>query len=221
MKKLTSILIVVMFIAFSNNLSAQFSFSVSPGFNLNGASFGYKINKVVPYIGFQYFSAGYSVSETGKRVNYTTNQIEDYTDELTMSGGLIIPNIGVKYFFLSRNDINAYGNILISKPIIYGKSTEDGDPNDDFNNKIKNTNFLAGGLGFGVEYNFSENFSIGGEFGIRYFTGNYSESEDRTINDPNTGDPITYKKEIRGNANFSPTYTKITLNYYFGKKKKE
>ena len=80
---------------------------------------------------------------------------------------------------------------------------------------------MAGGLGFGVEYNFSENFSIGGEFGIRYFTGNYSESEDRTINDPNTGVPITYKKEMKGNVNFSPTYTKITLNYYFGKKKKE
>lgn len=222
MKNGIRILSVLLIMVFSNTLSAQFSFGISPGSNINGAYFGYKINKIVPYVGFQYFNVGYTGSTTGKRTNYTTNQIDDYTDDFSIRQGFMIPSFGVKYFIISQNRINAYANILIAKPIVFGELIVDDVPNEDFNNQIENLNLWAGGLGFGVEYNFSDNFSIGGEYGIRYLTSTNSfEGYERTIYDPVTNDPITYRQKISGTFNFSPTYTKITLNYYFDKKKEE
>jgi hypothetical protein len=76
---------------------------------------------------------------------------------------------------------------------------------------------------FGSEYFFSENFSFGGEFGLRmllvdtnmpqdspYFVYNY---------DPGTGTYVfvqgTQRRETNIKFNFSLTYATFTLNYYF------
>lgn len=219
MKTLKNILVICIVLIVSNNASAQFSFGVSPGLTLNSSYFGYKINKFVPYVGFQYLNIRYKMIETGKKVNYNINQIEDYSEENLMNAGLLIPNIGVKYFFISQNNLKAYSNLMFSKPFLYGNMKENGEIVDDFDDQIKNLKIWGGELGFGAEYYFSENFSIGGEFGIRFLTAKYTETKDRTIQDPNTRENVNYTRNIESNYNINPTYSKIVVNYYFGQKK--
>ena len=45
----------------------------------------------------------------------------------------------------------------------------------------------GGELGFGMEYFFDENFSLGGEFGLRYLHLRYKDSYNDEIYNPNTG----------------------------------
>ncbi len=189
--KLLLLLCAVIFM--TNNGFGQFSFGVSPGIGLNSAYFGYKINnKIVPYISLQYLNANYKYEFDG----------EDYNEEIDFKGNLLIPNIGVKYFFKQQNNLQAYLSLNFSKPIFSGKiDVDDNDFEEDFEEAIKNTSIWGGEFGFGIEYFFDENFSLGGEFGIRHFNFKYNERDE--------GD----ETDVRININ--PTFSKITLNYYF------
>lgn len=70
-------------------------------------------------------------------------------------------------------------------------------------------------FGFGVEYFFDENFSLGGEFGLRYFNFRYNDSNEREIYNPNTGNYMDTEIKNDYSFNMSPTFSKISLNYYF------
>ena len=189
--KLLLLLCAVLLI--TNEGFGQFAFGVSPGIGLNSAYFGYKINsKIVPYVSLQYLNANYKYEFDG----------EDYNEEIDFKGNLLIPNIGVKYFFKQQNNLQAYLSLNFSKPIFSGKiDVDDNDFEDDFEEAIKNTSIWGGEFGFGIEYFFDENFSLGGEFGIRHFNFKYNETDE--------GD----ETDVRININ--PTFSKITLNYYF------
>ena len=54
MKKSLKISIVTVILLFSKNNFAQFTFTVNPGINYNGATFGLKTGKWLPYIGITY-----------------------------------------------------------------------------------------------------------------------------------------------------------------------
>jgi len=194
----------------------QFSFGVSPGIGLNSAYFGYKVdNKFVPYIGFQYLNAKFKYEESGQRYDWDLNQIMSYSETNEFSGSLYIPNIGIKYFVKQQNKIQAYLSLNLSKPLLSGKLKYDGEEDEDFKEDIKNISMWGGEFGFGVEYFFDENFSLGGEFGLRYIHLNYEESRDREIYNPDIGDYQNVKIEDNFKFNASPTFSKISLNYYF------
>ncbi len=194
----------------------QFSFGVSPGIGLNSAYFGYKVdNKFVPYIGFQYLNAKFKYEESGQRYDWDLNQIMSYSETNEFSGSLYIPNIGIKYFVKQQNKIQAYLSLNLSKPLLCGKLKYDGEEDEDFKEDIKNISMWGGEFGFGVEYFFDENFSLGGEFGLRYIHLNYEESRDREIYNPDIGDYQNVKIEDNFKFNASPTFSKISLNYYF------
>ena len=217
----TKILLLVLFTALVliNKSYGQFSFGVSPGIGLNSAYFGYKINnKIVPYIGFQYLNAKFKYEESGEKYDWDLNQVVSYSEKNVFSGSLYIPNIGVKYFIKQQNKIKAYLSLNISKPLLSGNLKYDGEEDEDFKESIKNISMWGGEFGFGVEYFFDENFSIGGEFGLRYLHLKYNDTYESDLYNPNTGNYQDTEIENDYRFNMSPTFSRISLNYYFLKR---
>ncbi len=183
----------------SANVFSQFSFGVSPGLSFNGASFGYQIDeKMVVYGGLQYGKINYSY-----KVDYGSSD-----SKAKVKGQLFVPNIGVKYFVYTQNQIKAYTTLTLSKPMVTAKfNLEDEDVEDVLDSQVEGLKLWGGELGFGTEYFFDDNFSLGGEFGLRYIRvkSNYSYESNYNAHD--------VEEDLK--LSLSPTYTKISLNYYF------
>ncbi len=194
----------------------QFSFGVSPGFGLNSAYFGYSINdKIVPFIGFQYLNAEYNYEESGERYNYDLNEVESYLAKTEFSGHVFLPNIGVKYFFLKKNKIQTYSSLCFSKAFITGKFQRNETDTEELDFYFENMNMWGAELGFGMEYFFDENFSLGGEFGLRHIHINSTESYIYEFYNPNTDEFQESTIESEMKLNMNPTFSKISLNFYF------
>jgi opacity protein-like surface antigen len=213
----TKLILIVLAIFFLSTKSyCQISFGVSPGIALNSAYFGYKVNeKLIPFIGFQYANAKFKLEESGEEFDYDLGRVVSYSNETTFSGSLYVPNIGAKYFIKQQNKINAYVTLCLSKPFLSGKLKNDGEVDEDFKEEIKKISMFGGEFGFGVEYFFDENFSIGGEFGLRYLHLKYKDTFDDEFYNPNTGDYQTTEIKDDFRYNVSPTYSKIAFNFYF------
>ena len=211
---------IVVLAVITSPVFGQFYFSASPGMSLNGASFGYKTGKFVPYAGLQMLSAKFAV-ENNDFENPTLGVIEEHIIKTEVKANIIIPTIGAKYFIVESNKLKAYLDLSLSKPFLSAKVelTDNGDPidpemTDQIEESVKDVKLFGGEFGFGVEYFFDDNFSVGGEFGLRYLNGKFSQSNEDTYYDGNTDVPVTYTTDV--NLNLMPTYTKVSLNFYFG-----
>ncbi len=208
-------LCLLMAITISTNGFGQFSFGVSPGLNFNSAYFGYKVGKVVPYVGFQYARAKMGVKDESIERDWYTGKVFKETFDEDVSINLYVPHIGAKYFILERNKIQAYVNAVIAKPLI---SVNESDTLENIKDEAKKLSLWGAELGFGMEYFFDDNFSIGGEFGIKYLFMKYQDFEDEYYEEYDENFNIVQNKatlEQKLTLNFSPTYSKISFNYYF------
>ena len=215
MKKKISFLFIIAFVL-SINSYGQFSFGVSPGVKFNSAYFGYKINnKIVPFLCFQLLYSTYTFEETGEKFDYDKNEVVSYLVETDFSGIIFLPSLGVKYFFIKKNKIHPYFSLCFSKAFVGGKLKHNGEDDDEFNNVINNLNMWGGELGFGMEYFLDGNISLGAEFGIRHFQIKSQDSFTYEFYNPNTGEfqDSQIEKDIKLNLN--PTFSKISLNFYF------
>jgi len=212
----TKYLLIALALFFTCRVSGQFTFGVSPGFGLNSAYFGYKPNdKIVLFIGFQYLNINYSYEESGLRYNWQSNRLESYDDLNKVSESLYVPNVGIKYYIKQQNKLHAYLTLNISKPMLGGKSESNGVESESFKKSIKGISMWGGELGFGAEYFFDENFSLGGEFGLRYIYLKNEQNSTSQIYNPATGTSQTTEIKNDYKLNISPTYSKISLNFYF------
>jgi hypothetical protein len=196
----------------------QFSFGVAPGLGFNSAYFGYRTSsKIVLYAGFQYLNGKYKFEENGQKYDYNLSRIVTYSDKEEFSGSLLIPDFGLKYFIKQHEKLQAYLSLTFTKPLISGKLVIDGKEAGDFKDAIKSLNKSMWGyeLGFGVEYFMDESFSIGGEFGLRHLHAGYSDSHSEEIYNPSTGNNVSVEINDDIKLNGSPTFSKISLNYYF------
>lgn len=213
-------LLLTAVLLYNLNAFSQFTFSASPGIQLNNANFGYKFKKFNPYLGIQFWNAKGEFTETGKEFNSNGNLV-DYKNTYEAKMTLILPCIGLKYFFWNANKIQAYGNLNFSKLMMSGKIEDSQDPDnsvdEDLQEIIKNTSISAFQLGFGTEYFFDNNFSLGAEFGLNMLKMKSETSHEDIIFDPNTSDDVTVIHNYSAKGKFNPTYTKISLNFYFGK----
>lgn len=191
---------------------SQFSFGVAPGLSTNSAYFGYKAGKVVPYVGFQYANARFNLEQTG--MEWDGVNVVPFSDEMKISGSLYVPNIGIKFFAIEQNKLKAYFNLSVAKPIIRAKVEENGTEVEEINDVLKEVKLLGGELGFGVEYFFDDNFSIGGEFGIRYMGGKYTNSYEEDVYNGVDMQPEDFENTFK--LGLMPTYSKFSLNFYFG-----
>lgn len=214
---------IFLFAAFLLTLSAkaQFTFTASPGIQLNGASFGYKVQKFVPYLSLQMVGAKGEMVDSGKENDFNTGAIVDYTDTYTAKLNVILPTLGVRYYFMEANKLKAYGNLNFSKALLSGKVEDSTDPtnsdDEDLQDILKNTKFFTSQIGFGTEYFFDDNFSLGGEFGIQLMSFKSTDTYESTLTDPNTGNNVIVTNSTKFSGKLNPTYVKVSLNFYFGK----
>lgn len=212
------LLLIFLLIAFAPECFSQFSFGVCPGIGFNSAHFGYRFNdKFVPYIGFQYLGGKFKTEESGQEYDYDLSRVVTYLDKAEISAGLYLPAIGMKYFVKQQNKLNAYLAFALTKPFVSGKMKVGKEEEDEIKDIIKNLNKSMWGyeIGMGVEYFVDENFSIGGEFGLRHMHVGYSDSYEDEFYNPDTGDYMSTTIENKIKLNGSPTYSRISLNYYF------
>ncbi|MFB6350941.1 MAG: outer membrane beta-barrel protein [Bradymonadaceae bacterium] len=179
MSRLKSMLAVVLFVVGCCIPSVAFAggFAFSVGQDLG----------VIPLAGAE------SVTNTGTRIGYQTgnlhlfgtldyarfNQKQEFatggnggTDEFTNTFGLLTVGAGGRYFFSEPVDVKhealpyVVGSIYTVLP--HGEVND----RDLFKNLNKFT--LGGQAGFGTDYFFTEQFSIGGEFGFSAIYGSVS-----------------------------------------------
>jgi len=200
-----TVTITLFFITYSGY--SQFTFSVSPGVQMNNASFGIKKNKFKPNIGLQILTGSTSLTESGQRFDYNAGDIVNYEDKYKYSGLAIMPVIGLQYYIKETEKLKAYAAINFTKVFISAKIEDSTNPNanTELKDQIKNINILGGQLGFGTEYFFDQYFSVGGEFGIRLFHVNYKEEQNNNIYNPNTGETIESKTKYKYNFSLNPT----------------
>lgn len=210
-------LIIAMFAFFLTAATGfgQFTFGVSPGLNMNRAYFGYKMNRIVPFAGCQFYNSTFNFKFSYEDFDYDLNQIVTYEDEGEARLSLIMPNLGVKYFIKETGNLKAHLTLNVSKPILSGKVVYNGEEDDEIKDAIKNLKLFGGEFGFGAEYFFDENFSLGGEFGIRYMMVRYKDSYETSVYNPNTGMSEPSENTYEFKSAVSPTFSKISLNFYF------
>lgn len=184
-------LFAVFFILFTTQRSfSQFTFGISPGLGIKSAYFGYKTNgRFLPYLSIQALNAN---------ISYNSNN----GDSDKLSGSLIVPTIGTKFYLQENQKLKPYFDLAISKPINTIKENDENVLNE-------NIKLFAGSIGFGTEYFLDPQFSVGGEFGLMYMHGKYKDSYYDDFYEKDTQE--TYKVSV------NPTYAKISFNFYFKK----
>lgn len=214
MKKIWLVFFVIMFCSFSKVYS-QFTFGVSPGIALRSAYFGFKVkDNFVPSFGLQILNGKYKYESIIKEWDYDQDKVVDIVWEDEFSGTLFVLNFSVKYFIKEVNNIKPYFSINICKPLFSAKAIYDGEEDKDLKDDLNAIKVWGGEIGFGTEYFFSDNFSLGGEFGLRYFYLKSKITYDDQYYNPNLG-YVDYKRESNSTYIFRPTYSSLLLNYYF------
>lgn len=190
MKKAIFLILLGSFIMVST--TAQVTFSVKPGFQLNSANIGYKIEKINPYIGFQHYGI--------TRRDSTIYGIE--TSREVVSLNVSMPYVGTKYEIIRKESLVALADLAILKPIIHGRAIFDGEPDESLNEELKSISIWGTELSFACEYYFAESFSIGGGFGYRF---GIMRMKDEDI----ARDRIDIMTNL-----LNTTFTSLSLNFY-------
>lgn len=181
-------LLLILLLLFSKTVSAQMVFGVNTGLGIKNAYVGYKTSgRFLPYFSIQ-----------GLNVKATNTYDGDKT---TVSGSLIVPTLGTKFYLKENQKLKPYLDLAITKPI--NSIREDNE--NVLENKI---NLFGGSVGFGTEYFLDPQFSIGGEVGLMLLHAKTKISDD-DFNGNSTEQNIK--------VGFNPTYAKISLNFYFNK----
>ena len=85
------------FLCISSFAFSQHSFGVSPGIGFNSAYWGFKQNeKLILFVGFQYFNANYNSTIKGFEYDYNVNKIIPFSDTDFSTVNVYVPN---KYIF--------------------------------------------------------------------------------------------------------------------------
>jgi hypothetical protein len=234
MKK--AVLVVFFFFAISITAWGQFAFSVKPGQTLNGASFGIKLGGLILSAGLDYMRVSSTVESSGTNINETYNsqyiapygwvytygyQLNPYSDKYEASLNIYAPNISLKLLLGGTEKVSPYITASVSKPFFTGTVSTNG-KEEDVQKYIDNLSVWAYQVGFGGEYFFTNSFSIGGEFGIRFISTKYSQENTNTesvyVGSSQTGynyQNVQTKDNIDLGLNLGATYSIMTLNYYF------
>ena len=192
-----------------------FAFGVSPGVGFSGAYFGFRGSRVMPYLGMQHISANVNASYSGREFDYDLNRIVNFSHEDELKGSATIIEIGARLMMKQSGPKRSYWNFSLAKPFIEASLTEDGVEDRDLKEDLKNFKSFGAGVGYGVEYFFHPQFTIGGEFGLRILHMSYEDTYDDEIYDPNTGNYVTAPREYSIKGSLRPTYSRISINFYF------
>jgi hypothetical protein len=241
MKSFQQILIYVLLLGFFSQVQGEAIFSASPGAGIASASFGVKGEKYTPYIGLDviWLSFDINIRDSDFYMYTYDDRVVRYesTDEtnLELGANLVIPHFGLKMSLKDHGDITTYfnGKVFIGIPFVkmtgnerhtsqYWSDYDFGDPPDDadmssdeieMDDKIAKEvlSFVGISLGYGVEYRFSDKFSVGSEFGIQMLFNSFDDS----VSDVSGGSTSSYGDDwaVELNGVLRLTYVKLNLIY--------
>ena len=203
--KVTAMTLVIAIAAAAAYAQGGFAFCAKPGMLVNAAQFGYKSDALFAGVGLEFASVGVSAKSSYTDSSYTS----EYTSKVDVS--LFLPQLALRYFFSPTvaGEVRPYA----AASIFYSLSsvriqTSDGQTTvrdtsaERMLSDVLNGN-VGGTLAFGGEYFFTENFSLGGEFGCRALFGGVSEE--------NYGGTYKYNYSL----GLGVVYTALGLNFYF------
>ncbi len=187
-----------------------FGLCIRPGMVINAVQFGYKAENLFAGVGLEFASLSWSTKEEYKG----ENEQSTYTQKI--GANVFLPQMGIRYSFRGANEEdNSYATPYLGASLFYslGKSSiteSDGQTTyrDTTTEKLINdalTGNIGGTVGVGGEYYFSRQFSIGGEFGVRFLFGG-TKNKVRYYSDEYT---------LSNNLGLGVTYTTLGLNFYF------
>jgi len=200
--------LVIVVAAGAVHAQGGFAFCAKPGMLVNAAQFGYKSDALFAGVGLEFASVGVSTKYSHIDSSYSYES----TSKLDVS--LFLPQLAFRYFFspTAAGEVHPYA----AASVFYSLSsvriqTSDGETTvrdtsaERIVSDVLNGN-VGGTLAFGGEYFFTENFSLGGEFGCRALFGGVSEESSGYYGG-------TYKYDY--NLGLGVVYTALGLNYYF------
>ncbi len=180
MKKLIIIFTLVLSYQIFSQEQQKFMFSIKPQlFGMSGAGFGLKLpSRLVIYGGIDYAHLGTAVELEDTKIE--SSPIYPYYPYVTrdkdkVEGSLNLYNlfVGTKFFLFEANAVQGYLTGELSKPILDGSVKVDNEESDEVEDFFDNLSLWGIKCGIGSEYFFSENFSLGGEFGFRILLASY------------------------------------------------
>jgi hypothetical protein len=215
MKTLLRVVVVTMFVLIiaSQFSFGQLAFGIKPGETLNSAYAGLKLGGLVVFGGFEYIHGGANIDFTAKQTGFPDDK---YINE-KLSGNLYVPYVGAKMFLLSSGSVKGYVTGTVSKPWLSASVQPDSGKEavawTDYKGAktyvkdvVSDISLWEFSVAVGSEYFFSDNFSVGGEFGFRYLVGSYKKTIQTSA---------TSSVAVDISAGLSATYSTLTLNYYF------
>lgn len=200
MKRVFSTLLaaICLLLAAASTASAEkgkFMFGVKPGMLIQTSYFGLSYSRLEPFVGLDWVAVS---------VN---------SDDGDVAGSVFIPHFGSKWYLKAKGTEHAIlpyflGDVFFSlaSVTVDGAAAEEEDAIKEF------LEFWGMTLGFGMEYYFSDKFSVGGEWGLRLLYDKVSEHS----KEEHWGD-YTYKEKVNDEFTvaFRVTYAAISLNYRF------
>jgi len=210
-------------------------FGVKPGLGVQSSYFGLSFNRITPYFGLDLFniSAKANYKDTDWETDWETGIFYKYhegEEELKGSATLLIPHLGMKFHLADQEkklrpylmgdlfkaiafvnaegkEVDRYYDPQGNLTEQYMDETELGKKEEDFIKSLLGVwGFI---LAFGADYSFSENFSVGGEYGFRlFFTSGEYEDKDGTASWREE-----WKTELSGS--FKMSYAVAVLSFHF------
>ena len=163
------------------------TFGVRPGSIVQSAYFGFGSGAIMPLVGLDFLSVSASIED------------ED------LSASLFIPHAGIRMYLSPQN---AVGNVrpYVEASMMYSISMVDLGDYGDLEDMAKEVLSFWGFTGiFGCEYYFSERFSVGGEYGIRYIRDSADLEGD--VDEESVDSEIT--------ASYKRNYSGVVLSFHF------
>ena len=212
MKRLLSPITAIAVLFCTSLLFSDTYFSVKPSFTpLNGAELGFGNGKTYFTTGIDYLFGRFTYTNRYETYVYGEYDMEvEYEDKLKMSAHVFIPSIGLKHYFKKEKIATYFKTSAFYTLPFFSYTEKSTDPEEEdykisFDEK-KNIRRSATTLGttfaLGSEYFFSDNFSIGGEYGINIYMNRIKMTSSNGLGD-----------ELFGLLGL--TRSSLVLNYYF------
>ncbi len=185
--------------------------------NLLGSAYG-----LMPYLSYK--RSEFSYSWVGNEIVDNNSGVVIFNDMVFESETVINTiGLGLKFWFLSSDDIQAFANFQYLKPIFTGErivtdltfSQDEKERLASTNKTFESVSMSSYEISLGAEYFFTKSFSLGAEYGIRINNIDWTYFGKDYYQDPDSGMPILYDTENAYSLSAKPTFARLTLNFYF------
>jgi hypothetical protein len=187
-KILAAISLIAILLMMVSGSEAEMMFGVKPSTTIQSSYFGFVAGtSMIIEFGVDYARVGAKVEND---------------DDMDVSASMLMPHAGVKLYLKPRTagTTSPYFLADLFKAFTSINVDDVGDETEDIITNVEEILSPFGlNLGFGAEYHFSDRFSIGGEYGLRYLMSSTEVDEE----------------DMKISTNIGLTYAAITANFAF------